>query len=53
MLVIVYGDVGEVAFRFETQRDTLALCPGRLEKAHVVEALQEAAFFIGWTGTAP
>jgi hypothetical protein len=37
MLVVVYDDVGEVAFRFETQRDTLALCPGRLEKTHVVE----------------
>jgi hypothetical protein len=52
MLVVVYDDVGEVAFRFETQRDTLALCPGRLEKAHVVEALQEAAFFI-MDGLAP
>lgn len=52
MLVVVYDDVGEVAFRFETQRDTLALCPGRLEKAHVVEALQEAAFFI-MDGPAP
>jgi hypothetical protein len=39
MLVVEYDDVGEVAFLFETQRDTLAPCPGRLEKAHVVEAL--------------
>ena len=46
MMVVVYDDVGEVAFRFDTQRDTVALCPGRLEKAHVVEPLQEAAFFI-------
>lgn len=37
MLVVVYDDVGEVAFRIETQRDALALCPRRPEKAHVVE----------------
>jgi hypothetical protein len=46
MLVVVYDDVGDLAFRFDTQRDTLALYPGRQEKAHVVETLQEAAFFI-------
>ena len=27
-------------------RVSVALCPGRLEKAQVVEALQESAFFI-------
>ena len=46
MLVVVYDYAGDIAFRFDSQRDTVALCPGRLEKAHVVETLQEAAFFI-------
>ena len=46
MLVTVYDETGDVAFRFDTRRDSVALCPGRLEKAHVIEALQQAAFFI-------
>ncbi len=46
MRVIVYDEAGDVAFDYYTQRDTISLCPGRLEKAQVVEALQEAAFFI-------
>ena len=46
MRVIVYDDAGDVAFDYYTQGDTISLCPGRLEKAQVVEALQEAAFFI-------
>jgi hypothetical protein len=52
MLVIVYDDRGDPAFRFDTRKDTVSLCPGQLEKAHVVEALQEAAFFI-MNGPAP
>jgi hypothetical protein len=52
MLVVVYDGTGDVAFRFDTKRDTVSLCPGRLEKAEVVEALQEAAFFI-MDGPAP
>ena len=46
MRVIVYDEAGDVAFDYHTQKDTVSLCPGRLEKARVVEALQEAAFFI-------
>ena len=37
---------------YDTRHDTLSLCPGRLEKAQVVEALQEAAFFV-MDGPAP
>jgi hypothetical protein len=46
MRVVVYDEAGNVAFDYHTQKDTLSLCPGRLEKAQVVEALQEGAFFI-------
>jgi hypothetical protein len=46
MRVVVYDEAGEVAFDYCIQKDTPSLCPGRLEKARVVEALQEAAFFI-------
>ena len=46
MRVVVYDEAGDVAFDYHTQKDTVALCPGRLEKAQVVEALQESAFFI-------
>ena len=46
MRVVVYDEAGDVAFDYHTQKDTVSLCPGRLEKAQVVEALQEAAFFI-------
>jgi hypothetical protein len=38
MRVIVYAEAGDVAFDYYTQRDTVSLCPGRLEKAQVVEA---------------
>jgi hypothetical protein len=38
--------MGDIALDYHTQRDMVSLCPGRLEKAQVVEALQEAAFFI-------
>ena len=46
MRVVVYDDTGDIACSYYPQRDTFSLCPGRLEKAQVVEALQEAAFFI-------
>jgi hypothetical protein len=46
MRVLVYDEVGDVALDYQTQTDSVSLCPGRLEKAQVVEALQEAAFFI-------
>ena len=46
MRVIVYDEVGGVALDYDTRSDSVSLCPGRLEKAQVVEALQEAAFFI-------
>ena len=46
MRVVVYDEAGDVAFAYHTQKDTVSLCPGRLEKAQVVEALPEAAFFI-------
>ena len=42
----VYDEAGGVALDYCIQKDTPSLCPGRLEKARVVEALQEAAFFI-------
>jgi hypothetical protein len=38
--------MGEIALDHYTQTDSVSLCPGRLEKAQVIEALQEAAFFI-------
>jgi hypothetical protein len=44
--LFVYDEAGEVALDYYIQKDTPSLCPGRLEKARVVEALQEAAFFI-------
>jgi hypothetical protein len=46
MRVVVYDAAGEVALDYYTQIDSVSLCPGRLEKAQVIEALQEAAFFI-------
>jgi hypothetical protein len=46
MRIVVYDQVGEIALDYDTRSDTLSLCPGRLEKAQVVEALQEAAFFV-------
>jgi hypothetical protein len=46
MRVVVYDEVGDVAFDYFTQKDTVSLCPVRLEKTRVVEALREAAFFI-------
>jgi hypothetical protein len=52
MRVVVYDQAGEIALDYNTRSDTLSLCPGRLEKALVVEALQEAAFFV-MDGPAP
>jgi hypothetical protein len=46
MRVVVYDEMDDVALDYDTMKDTLSLCPGRLEKAQVIEALQEAAFFI-------
>ena len=46
MRVVVYDEAGDVAFDYFTHKDTVSRCPGRLEKAQVVEPLQEAAFFI-------
>ena len=52
MRVVVYDEAGEIALDYNTRSDTLSLCAGRLEKALVVEALQEAAFFV-MDGPAP
>ena len=52
MRVLVYDEWGDVALDYDTRTDMVPLCPGRLEKAQVVEALQEAAFFI-MDGPAP
>ncbi len=52
MRVVVYDEAGARALDYDTHRDTLSLCPGRLEKAQVVEALQEAAFSV-MDGPAP
>jgi hypothetical protein len=46
MRVVVYDEAGEIALDYNTRSDTLSLCAGRLEKALVVEALLEAAFFV-------
>ena len=46
MRVVVYDETGEMTLDYDTRSDTLSLCPGRLEKAQVVESLQEAAFFV-------
>jgi hypothetical protein len=46
MRVVVYDERGDTAFDYNTHRNTISLCPGRLEKAQVVEALHDAAFFI-------
>jgi hypothetical protein len=52
MRVVVYDEAGEIALDYDTRSDTVSLCPGRLEKAPVIEALQEAAFFV-MDGPAP
>jgi hypothetical protein len=52
MRIVVYDETGQVALDHYTQKDTVSLCPGRMEKARVVEALQEAVFFI-MDGPAP
>src|SRR2546430_65924 len=52
MRVVVYDDTGDIACSYDLHRDPFSLCSGRLEKAQVVEALQEAAFFI-LNGPAP
>ena len=41
MRVLVYDELGDVALDYDTRTDMVPLCPGRLEKAQVVEALQE------------
>jgi hypothetical protein len=46
MRVIVYDEAGDIAFSYNTRGNTLSLCPGRLENAQVVEALQDAVLFI-------
>ena len=46
MPVVLYDEFGGVALDYHTRQNTVALCPGRLEKAQVIESLQEAAFFI-------
>ncbi len=46
MRVMVYDATGDIVFSYDTARNTVSLFPGRLEKARIVEALQEAAFFI-------
>jgi hypothetical protein len=45
MRVVVYDEAGDIALDYYTKKDSVSLCPGRLEKALVIEALQEAAFF--------
>ena len=52
MRIVVYDEAGDVALDHNPVKETVSLCPGRLEKARVVEALQEAAFFI-MSGPAP
>jgi hypothetical protein len=52
MRVVVYDQLGEVALDYRTQINAVSLCPGRLEKAQVVEALQEAVLFV-MDGPAP
>jgi hypothetical protein len=46
MRIVVYDDAGGVALDHDPLKEPVTLCPGRLEKARVVEALQEAAFFL-------
>ena len=46
MRVVLYDELGGVALDYHTRQNTVALCPGRLEKAQVVEALQEVALFV-------
>ena len=53
MRVVVYDEVGGVALDYDTLSDTLSLCPGRLEKAQVIEALQSGVLRHGRTGTKP
>lgn len=45
MRVVLYDELGGVALDYHTRQNT-CFCPGRLEKAQVVEALQEAALFV-------
>jgi hypothetical protein len=46
MRVVVYDALDGIALYYYTQMDSVSLCPGRLEKVQVIEALKEAAFFI-------
>ncbi len=48
----MYDEAGDIALSYDTRSDTLSLCPGRLENAQVVEALQDAVLFI-MDGPAP
>ena len=52
MRVIVYDEAGDIAFSYDTRGNTLSVCPGQLENAQVVEALQDATLFI-MDGPAP
>ena len=36
MRVVVYDEMEDVALDYDTRKDTLSLCPGRLEKAQVI-----------------
>ena len=53
MLVVVYDDVSEVAFRFETQRDILRFVRGAREGTRGRGFAGGGVFHPGWTGTAP
>jgi hypothetical protein len=46
MRIVVYDEAGDIALDHDPYKAPNSLFPGRLEKARVVEALQEAAFFI-------
>ena len=54
MRVVVYDEVGGLALDYDTRRDTLSLCPGRLEKAQVIEvSAGGGVLHHGRTGTKP
>jgi hypothetical protein len=45
MRVIVQDETGE-RYSYDTNKDSLCLCPGRDEKPEVIEALREATAFL-------
>jgi hypothetical protein len=46
MRIIVRDDAGTECFSYDTNKDSLCLCPARHEKPEIIAALAEAARFL-------